>query len=659
MNQAKLQAIREKELAEQMIFGNDYVGTREHLLKSHQLFPAINNVDAMLTLCEILSAASIELPGCGIDYYWVLQVMPSASSSEISCRYQRLVTLLQSIEKKFPCIELALKLLKDALIVLGDQKKRSEFDLKRGMSWETYATFDVQASSRLSISNMEMMAVSGSSLVHKNNSSSLIEETSQFAAGLKSGQSTQADNDMCVNSMNLSMTLQPISLEGNLCSTSKAVLQKRPLQAFYNFENDRRPERFEAGQIWAVNYKVNLQHNYRYARIDSMSKTATFVTWLQPIPVTSSERRWCDVGLPIACGSFDLSLEMQMIIEVRWATISSYKCSWTRGLTEGQFEIYPRKGEIWAVYKDWNLDAWSFNPDSVKGCKFEFVEIISDFSKYLGAHGTCLVKVNGFTSIFERQKIGGNPVTFHIPPAYLYMFSHNVPAFMFKGGELDKVVDGMFELDRLALPDYMNQDNDTIKSENEGTNVFSNLTLTKQLPSFKPPSENKVLMPRWTSNDFAIGQVWAVYQGEDFMPRQYVRINNVISANQVFVTFLEPLPVLDHEIEWMREGLPIASGIYKISERRVNIEMSLFSCPVKCQDSASNSCYKIYLLKGEIWAMYKDWNAKWKMTDYESCQCLIVQILSDFSGDGIRVARLGAVKGYLTFFHTQQHSGLI
>lgn len=91
-------------------------------------------------------------------------------------------------------------------------------------------------------------------------------------------------------------------------------------------------------------------------------------------------------------------------------------------MTHEEFEIYPTRGEIWALYKDWNLDDWTHGPCFAKQCKFELVEIMSDFSKSLGADAACSVKVDGYRSIFERQKIGGNPVTCHIPTENLYLW---------------------------------------------------------------------------------------------------------------------------------------------------------------------------------------------------------------------------------------------
>ncbi|EEF51699.1 conserved hypothetical protein [Ricinus communis] len=94
----------------------------------------------MLTLCDILTAARIEIPGGRIDHYWVLQ----------------------PIRTQFPC-KLAMHLLQDAFEVLRDQRKGVEFDLKRITSWEKYKSFDLQPSSCQSSLNKESASSSQSS----------------------------------------------------------------------------------------------------------------------------------------------------------------------------------------------------------------------------------------------------------------------------------------------------------------------------------------------------------------------------------------------------------------------------------------------------------------------------------------------------------------
>uniref|UniRef100_A0A5B7BN85 Putative DNAJ heat shock N-terminal domain-containing protein n=1 Tax=Davidia involucrata TaxID=16924 RepID=A0A5B7BN85_DAVIN len=697
MHYNKTEAIREKEIAEKMILSNDYVSARDKLLKAQQLFPTLDHIGPMVTVCDILSAASNKVPGYDIDYYWVLQLMPSSALSDVRCRYQNLVSLLQPIKNKFPGTELALKLILEAFSVLSDRDKRFAFDLKRGTSWKSYGSFDVEASFFPSMSGKETVIAAqissgcdrvssiqtldgehggsvstdmlserakdlGPKLLAKYNTNEQHHDTSlgkpsSFSSDFSSQKNMGAYRDTAMDNINSPKEVYHTSLKGNLSWYSIAVAQKRLDRDYYDFENDRKAESFEAGQIWAADYQSDEPQNCRYARINSKLRSEGSVTWLKPVPVSKGERRWCDAGLPVACGSF--SVDPEMSEKVIRPTIFSYKCSWFPGITEEQIEIYPKKGEVWALYEDWNLDEWAYNPETIKRCKFKLVEILSDFSKYLGADSACLVKVDGFRSVFQRQTKEGYPVIFHISPSILYMLSHNVPAYRFTGGEIDGVVSGMFELDQLALRDNTSiQDMDSQMTTKEGKSDSSNFTSpAKLLPSLKSYSESKILGPNWLPNNFATGQVWAVYCGKDLMPRQYVRVNNVISGSQVCVTFLEPEPIFDHEINWKKENLPIVCGIYRAAGTNVNLNISQFSHLVKCLQCTTRSIYKIYPMKGEIWAMYKNWTGKWKHSDYANYECCIVETLSDFSEDGMMIARLGEVKGCLTFFHRQQHNG--
>lgn len=592
--------------AENLMIEDDYATAKEKLLKlkqRYQLYPKTEIITSMLTVCEILSAAKLKLPGCGIDYYWVLEAMPSSTLSSVSAHHKKILASLQPFKGKFYGIELALELVDEAFSVLSDTQKRSKYDLERNASME-----GSQGSGVVNTTTYEVM--------------SNISESITFLE-------------------------EPFSL-------MEGFDQKVPSQDYYNFENERKFEHFEAGQIWAVQFRTSLYQNYRYALVLINSNEKVCVTWLKPIPVSARERRWCDAGLPVACGSFDLGLEQT------WSRYSyySYKCSRIWGVVEDQFEIYPKKGEIWALYRDWDIDEWAYSCDCVKQRKFELVKITSDFSKDTGGYCEYLVKVDGFRYIFERKTIGGNPVTLHIYPDMFYMFSHKIPAYRFKGGEIDKVLEGMVELGRLALPDGMINDVDTRKKpETENLSSFS-CDSPIGLISHKPCPDDYFLKPHWSAKDFARGQIWTVYCGKDFMPRQYTRIENVISESEVYVTFLEPLAVLDSEFEWRKEKPPIVCGVFKVSTTRssINIGISEFAHLIKCQQIAE-TLYEIQPLKGEIWAMYKNWNNK-RQYDYEAYQCQVVQILSDISErDGIRIARLEEVEGYLTFFRKQQQDG--
>ena len=105
-------------------------------------------------------------------------------------------------------------------------------------------------------------------------------------------------------------TSKPISLEENFSCSSKSLAQKRPCQDYHTFKNDRKPEHFKVGQIWGAQYRANLPHNFRYTQVACNSARSVLVTWLKPIPISNGKRRWCDAGLPVACGSFEYAKQL-------------------------------------------------------------------------------------------------------------------------------------------------------------------------------------------------------------------------------------------------------------------------------------------------------------------------------------------------------------
>nr|POE79206.1 chaperone protein dnaj [Quercus suber] len=132
---------------------------------AQKLFLAIDNIGAMLAVCDILSASNIKFPGYGIDYYWVLQLTPSSTFHAVKSCYQSLHTLLQPIKTKFPGTELALKLVEDAFSMLSNREKHSAYDLKRNACREDYESFNIRALSCQNIASKETISTANNSSV--------------------------------------------------------------------------------------------------------------------------------------------------------------------------------------------------------------------------------------------------------------------------------------------------------------------------------------------------------------------------------------------------------------------------------------------------------------------------------------------------------------
>ncbi|KAG1365181.1 putative Heat shock protein DnaJ N-terminal domain-containing protein [Cocos nucifera] len=129
----------------------------------------------------------------------------------------------------------------------------------------------------------------------------------------------------------------------------------------------------------------------------------------------------------------------------------SHVISWKKGRKRNSYDIYPRKGEVWALFKDWDI-GWSSDPDSHRFYEYEIVEVVSDFAAATGISVTPLIKLRDFVSLFIRAK-GDITAPYVIPPNEILRFSHNIPYCRMTGDEREGIPKGCLELDSASLPD--------------------------------------------------------------------------------------------------------------------------------------------------------------------------------------------------------------
>ncbi|CAI9113740.1 OLC1v1014406C1 [Oldenlandia corymbosa var. corymbosa] len=647
----KFEALRQKDEAEEMIKIGDYAGARNKLLKSQEFFH-LDHIVSMQSVCDILSAYINHIPGCDIDYYRILRLNASSTTQDINLQYNKFVTLLQPIKGSFPGTELALQFVEKAFSVLSNDVDRADFDSRRMKAWSLPDDCIETVGKRgdLSLEMNHHHGLSSKAIVLCPTADNVVSEVDMDIEVI------DVDNPPTINQLKNASKADPLSV--------KKVVKN---QDFYNFDDDRKIEEMEEGQIWATRYQSNDREYCRYAQILTISITGVTVMRLKPVPVSDRQRRWCEAGLPVACGSFSLDAAADSGTMMISPVELSHKCNWQPALTPEQFSIYPRKGEVWAVYEDWNLEIWSNNPGATKSCRYKLVEVLSDLSKETGLGCACLEKVQGFRSIFRRQQ----SCIINVSPSMLYSLSHRIPAIRLTGKEIDGVDSTMLELDLVAVPsdmitqaDVRRELKDMIsaaakshsvaisKTKNsESSNLVNLEASSSHVNAFRVFGNPKLL------NDISTGQVWATYWGKHSMPRRYVLIQEVVSRTQLRVAILEPEPTRALEFGWKRRNLPITCGKFRAGRSTLNLEKLQLSHSVRFEKYMS--VYKIDPAKGEIWAMYENWNCKWEVSDLEKSQYWIVEILSEFSEESkrIMVARLKEVEGCLTFFQRLQSDG--
>lgn len=220
-----------------------------------------------------------------------------------------------------------------------------------------------------------------------------------------------------------------------------------PDPEFSDFDKIRNEKCFSADQIWACYESLDVMPIlYGHIRKVFSPDFKLQVTFLKANPDEQSMINWVEAGLPTVCGKFI----HDDTIETSRCQVFSHQVHFEKGSDDGTFLIYPRKGETWALFKDWNI-GWTSDPEIRKTFRYQMVEILSDFKQERGVEICYLEKVKGFVSVFRRVAIDGI-VAFLVPSSEMLRFSHSVPSTKLTGAEREGVPAEAFELDPASLP---------------------------------------------------------------------------------------------------------------------------------------------------------------------------------------------------------------
>ncbi|KAL5701500.1 hypothetical protein ACHQM5_026827 [Ranunculus cassubicifolius] len=428
---------------------------------------------------------------------------------------------------------------------------------------------------------------------------------------------------------------------------------------FHDFDQDRKEERFASDQLWAVYDTTDGMPRF-YARIRKFWSPGfkVRITWLEADPSTQEEIDWVNEDLPTACGKFkfgstetteDINMFSHLVVEKNTGR-SCYS------------RVYPKVGEIWALFKNWDIK-WSADPENHRNYEFEFVEVLSDFAERSSVEVAYLGKVKGFVSLFGLRK---GMASLQIPSNQLFRFSHKIPSYKTTGAERDGIGKGYFELDPAALPEKIEEildpedvEVDRKPTENT-TNKPSTVTATQNdVEPLSPSSMDPIEIPdpefydfeaHKTPEKFQPGQVWALYCELDAMPKYYARINRVIQqpAVQLHITWLEADRSPKDMIKWSTKEMPVSCGTFRHQGTAVLSDTNQFSHLSEAKVCGRNK-YEIIPRKGEVWALYKNFNCGWTCSDLQKCKYDIAVVV-DIDIRVTKVKLLELVDGFDTVF---------
>lgn len=172
------------------------------------------------------------------------------------------------------------------------------------------------------------------------------------------------------------------------------------------------------------------------------------VEWLEPHrPALAFSGLVKSAGLSVACGEFKRDT-----VSAQTLAAFSHRVEVEADAKKKMYRIYPRKGEVWALYKDWDKPLGKqFAEDEVPKFEYELVELLSDYAKEKGVKVGPITKVPGFKTVFRS---GGLMPPHWIPGKDLQaMFSHQIATHRFDGSETRVVPRGSFGLDSASTPE--------------------------------------------------------------------------------------------------------------------------------------------------------------------------------------------------------------
>ncbi|KAI3949860.1 hypothetical protein MKW92_053200 [Papaver armeniacum] len=607
----KEEAARAKELAEKKMNSKDYVGARTMVFKAQKLYPSIENVGQMLTVCEVHCSAEHKVVGSEPDWYGVLQIEQTADEASIKKQFRKLALLLHPDKNKFPGAEAAFKLIGDAQRFLCDQSKRSQFDQKRKSMRPGQQRQSQNQPSRNTYPSKQHSNPVATGTAAQFTRMNPHQQKQQTQPSHANGQQTfwtacpfcsiryQYYRDIMNRALRCQSCMKPfIAYDLNNQGIPPGVNNQPGIPPGVN--NQPLPQRKEAPS----------QNGQKFASVNLQGNRGNVPPASQPPTMTGRDTVAGRAPKPYAKEDVNVHMEAGMKTEPKPPGTKNRK----RGRKSDSEEEVSSESESSCDMEEDGDHKSGQNPGLNSGRDTAYKENLSDD--------------DDVASVRETTKI-------------------NEPVDKDKRKVLDE-----------STPDGNAENcknNGEEVAEDDGNHEGSEPTVLEVAdPDFYDFDRDK------SEECFAVDQMWAIFDDLDGMPRFYARINKVYSPFKVDITWLEFVAGDPGETSWKRSGLPVACGKFKHEKTDTIEDVGTFSHKIVWEKGVRNT-YKIHPRKGETWALYKNWNIKWSSDpdNHREYEYEFVVVQSDYTNEsGILVTQLVKLKGFVCLFKPTKTNGM-
>lgn len=592
----KEEAVRARDLAERKLNEKDYTGAHKVALKARKLYPDLENLNQIVTVCEVHCAASTKVNG-ETDWYGILQVGTSADDLMIKKAYRKLALLLHPDKNKFAGAEAAFKLIGEANGILTDKGKRSLHDMKRNV--------------RPSLGQVRRAPPPAARATRGSAGNATSNGTNSNQAGVN-----QTFWTIC-HSCGMRYQYYRSILK-------KALRCQNCLKPFiaYDINEQARP----SGTSNGVNPNPNLRSNPSNA-----SSREPFCN------STGPNRDQSQGGPSNASTSTGTTANGNQKFE---------KVNLGNARQRGGPMPGPRVGTQPAAAQANTRNVPHVNSNKRRRKVLEDEDESEDSTASSDSEDEIIleqkVQPNGTNNLPRRSSRQKQNV------------SYNEKA---DGDDdlddYDNIDDG--DEDFLEGHKKKQRRNESNEAEDipNGKEEEADLSSGPKEFTYQEAEFFQFDMLR-DRTKFAVDQVWAVYDDRDGMPRFYARIKSLRTSPKFQIRFIWFEPEPDRSaLAWTRADLPIATGTFKLGKMQLDDGLLMFSHVVLCGKDGKGSTFNIYPRKGEIWAMFKDWDSSWssKSGTNREFKYEMVEVVSDFTDStGFVVMPLVKINGFVSLF---------
>ncbi|KAL3623623.1 hypothetical protein CASFOL_032439 [Castilleja foliolosa] len=596
----KEEAIRAKQIAEMKMEKNDFDGARKIALKAQNLYPELENITRLLSICDVHCSAQKKIFGAEKDWYGILQVERMADESTVRKQYRRLALYLHPDKNRFPGAESAFKLICEANAILSDPAKKTIYDSRIRVTGVRSATVNPPPHMN---NNYQYNTQYGAQSAQSN--FSVRQDmfwTSCAFCSMKYQYSRSLKNSMlkcqyCMKSfVGYEITAQGVSAVPKwVPPTAHTVPVKpgmpNPGKFPMGVKNDVGSSVLREATQWCASRKA--------ARAEAGVSQSTHVESAPKMGVDRKGKQVNNLNVKSSCnGDVDKK-------ESRNEKNGGRKRSRKRVVVDSSSESSDTS-------TDSELE--DVKDSDSRPSNVQFVR----------------------RSSRKRQNV-------------IYAEGHD-------GDDDAGNQNGTVDPDKSVRAEDMDLD---VKVEGDDTIVTESDTeenLDKDICNCDDPEFNDFDKER-DEGCFSVNQFWACYDEADGMPRFYAKVRKVrASPFELSITWLEADPIDEAHAKWIEEKLPVGCGGFKLGETTKTSSRLSFSHQLHCEKTKKRGSLIVYPRKGQVWAIYKDWNLNWSSDDHREYKYEVVEVISDFDAvDGVKVSYLDKVGGFVSIF---QRSGM-